>query len=79
MTVTDYGEVTGTRDKDYDLLWFTQSCLENALRLDQYIADATRFHDEELRDLFERARTNSIKGAEEAKALLRDRLASPRQ
>jgi hypothetical protein len=32
--------VTGTKDKDYNLLWFTQACLDNALRLEQYIQDA---------------------------------------
>jgi len=33
---------TSTRDKDYNLLWFTQACLDNALRLATYIADAER-------------------------------------
>ena len=37
-TNTETGRVTGTQDKDYNLIWFTEACLSNALRLDQYIA-----------------------------------------
>jgi hypothetical protein len=33
MTGTESGEVTGTKDKDYNLIWFTEACLSNALRL----------------------------------------------
>ena len=49
------GSVTGTADKDYNLIWFIESCLSNALRLQQYIADAERHGDNELADLFRRA------------------------
>jgi hypothetical protein len=70
------GSVTGTKDKDYNLLWFTQACLDNALRLEQYIKDATRDGDDELADLFRRAQADSRKGAEQGKALLRSRIAS---
>jgi hypothetical protein len=69
------GTATGTKDKDYNLLWFTQACLDNALRLEQYIQDATRDGDDELADLFRRAQTDSRKGAEQGKALLRSRIA----
>ena len=31
------GEITGTKDKDYDLIWFTEASLSNALRLQTYI------------------------------------------
>ena len=34
MTGTESGEVTGTKDKDYNLIWFTEACLSNALRLE---------------------------------------------
>ncbi|MFE6510492.1 hypothetical protein ACFVDI_12020 [Nocardioides sp. NPDC057767] len=68
------GAVTGTPDKDYDLIWFTEACLDNALRLDTYIEDARRSKDTDLEDLFVRAQANSVQGAEEAKALLRSRL-----
>lgn len=68
------GHVTGTRDRDYDLVWFVEKCLDNALRLDLYISDADRTGDRELADLFRRAQTASRKGAEEGKALLRQRL-----
>lgn len=68
------GTVTGTLDKDYNLIWFTEACLDNALRLDTYIDDARRSKDTDLEDLFIRAQANSVQGAEEAKALLRSRL-----
>ena len=36
----ELGNVTGTKDKDYDIIWFTEACLRNALRLETYIEDA---------------------------------------
>lgn len=68
------GEVTGTEDKDYNLIWFTQQCLSNALRLEIYAADAQRRGDTELADFFRRAQTESRKGAEQGKRMLRTRL-----
>ncbi len=41
-STTETGSVTGTKDKDYDLIWFTEACLQNALRLETYIKDAER-------------------------------------
>ena len=29
---SETGQVTGTKDKDYNLIWFTEACLSNALR-----------------------------------------------
>lgn len=74
MTMQDTGHVTGTKDKDYNLLWFTEACLENALRLETYIADAERDGDSELTELFRKAQADSRKGAEQGKALLQSRL-----
>jgi hypothetical protein len=71
---TETGNVTGTKDKDYDLIWFTEACLDNALRLETYIQDAEREGDSELMDLFRRAQADSRKGAEQAKKLLARRL-----
>ncbi|WP_222268820.1 hypothetical protein [Modestobacter marinus] len=68
------GEVTGTRDKDYNLIWFTEQCLSNALRLESYVQDADRDGDSELADLFRKAQSESRKGAEQGKQLLRSRL-----
>jgi hypothetical protein len=70
------GQVTGTKDKDYNLIWFTEQCLSNALRLDTYIQDAERDGDSELADFFRRAQAESRKGAEQGKDHLRERLAS---
>lgn len=76
MTVhADAGNITGTPDKDYNILWFTEACLNNALRLDQYIADAREAGDSELVDFFERAQADSRKGADKGKRLLAARLA----
>jgi hypothetical protein len=69
------GQVTGTKDKDYNVIWFTEACLSNVLRLDTYIEDAEREGDSELADFFRRAQGESRKGAEQGKALLAQRLA----
>ena len=68
------GEVTGTKDKDYNVIWFTEACLSNVLRLETYIEDAERENDKELADFFRRAQAESRKGAEQGKQLLRSRL-----
>lgn len=68
------GQVTGTKDKDYNVIWFTEQCLSNVLRLDEYIDDAQRANDDELVDFFKRAQEASRKGAEQGKALLGSRL-----
>jgi hypothetical protein len=70
------GQVTGTKDKDYDIIWFTEQCLSNSLRLEQYIQDAERDGDSDLAEFFRRAQGASRKGAEEGKNLLKERLAS---
>lgn len=75
MTSTsETGDVTGTRDKDYNLIWYVEACLNNALRLEQYIQDAERDKDSEVVDLFRKAQADSRKGAEIGKQLLRSRL-----
>jgi hypothetical protein len=74
MTSTETGTITGTKDKDYDLIWFTEACLDNVLRLETYIQDAQRANDAELVDLFQRAQGESRKGAEQGKRLLAARL-----
>jgi hypothetical protein len=68
------GEVTGTKDKLYNLVWFTEQSLSNALRLEDYIQDAERDGDSEVADLFRRAQAESRKGGEVGKSLLRARL-----
>jgi hypothetical protein len=70
------GQVTGTKDKDYNLIWFTEQCLSNALRLETYIQDAERDGDSDLADFFRRAQAESRKGGEQGKAKLRERFAS---
>jgi hypothetical protein len=74
-STTEAGEQTGTKDKDYNLIWFTEACLSNALRLESYIQDADRDGDNDLADFFRKAQADSRKGAEQAKDLLRSRLA----
>jgi len=74
-TQTEGGEVTGTKDKDYNLIWFTEQSLSNALRLETYIQDAERDGDSELAEFFRRAQGASRKGGEQGKDLLRKRIA----
>ena len=76
MSDAETGRITGTKDKDYNLLWFTEVCLDNVLRLETYIQDADRDGDTELADLFRRAQTESRKGAEQGKQVLKSRLGS---
>ena len=76
MATAETGQVTGTKDKTYNIIWFTESCLDNVLRLEQYIQDAERDNDSELADFFKRAQAASRKGGEEGKALLKARLDS---
>jgi hypothetical protein len=76
MTGSETGQVTGTKDKDYDIIWFTEACLSNALRLETCIQDAEREGDTELATFFRKAQAESRKGAEQAKQLLRARLGS---
>jgi hypothetical protein len=68
------GQVTGTKDKDYNIVWFVEQCLNNVLRLETYAADAERDGDSELAEFFRRAQGESRKGAEQGKQLLRARL-----
>jgi hypothetical protein len=67
MTGSETGQVTGTKDKDYDIIWFTEACLSNALRLETYIQDAERAGDTELATFFRKAQAESRKGAEQGK------------
>ncbi|MFF0223801.1 hypothetical protein [Streptomyces sp. NPDC004629] len=73
---TETGDITGTLDKDYNLIWYVEACLNNALRLETYIGDAEREKDSELAELFRKAQADSRKGAELGMELLRDRLTS---
>ncbi|HEX4625470.1 MAG TPA: hypothetical protein VH231_13530 [Solirubrobacteraceae bacterium] len=70
------GQVTGTKDNDYNVVWFTEQSLSNALRLQTYIEDAERDGDNELAEFFRRAQEASRKGGEQGKALLESRLGS---
>jgi hypothetical protein len=73
-TDTETGNITGTKDKDYNIIWFTEVCLSNVLRLETYIKDAEREKDKELAEFFRKAQAESKKGAEQGKQLLAARL-----
>ncbi|MEA2283429.1 MAG: hypothetical protein QOK21_4036 [Solirubrobacteraceae bacterium] len=68
------GQVTGTKDKNYNIIWFVEQCLSNVLRLETYAGDAERDGDGELAEFFRRAQGESRKGADQGKQLLRARL-----
>jgi hypothetical protein len=76
VATTETGQQTGTKDKTYNILWFTEACLDNVLRLDTYIQDAERDNDSELADFFRKAQETSRRGAEQGKQLLKTRLDS---
>ena len=71
---TEGGQVTGTPDKTYNIVWFVEQCLNNALRLETYAQDAERDGDNELADFFRKAQHESVKGGEQGKQLLKARL-----
>ncbi len=71
---SETGHVTGTKDKDYNVIWFTEVCLSNVLRLETYVQDAEREGDSELADFFRQAQGESKKGAETGKQMLKSRL-----
>jgi hypothetical protein len=73
-STTETGDITGTPDKDYNLIWYVEACLNNALRLENYIHDAEREKDTEVVELFRKAQADSRKGADLGKQLLRTRL-----
>ena len=72
--VQEAGQVTGTKDKDYNVIWFTEQCLNNVLRLETYVEDAERDGDKDLAEFFRRAQGESRKGAEQGKEMLKKRL-----
>jgi hypothetical protein len=74
--VQEAGQVTGTKDKDYNVIWFTEQCLSNVLRLETYIEDAEKDGDKDLAEFFRRAQGESKKGAEQGKEMLKKRFAS---
>ena len=71
---TETGDVTSTADKDYNIIWFTEACLSNALRLEAYVQDAEQAGDSELAEFFRKAQAESRKGGEQGKAMLKSRL-----
>jgi len=74
--VQEAGQVTGTKDKDYNIIWFVEQCLSNVLRLETYIEDAEKDGDKDLAEFFRRAQGESKKGAEQGKEMLKKRFAS---
>ncbi len=74
MASQESGQLTGTKDKDYNIIWFVEQCLSNVLQMEQYAQDAERDGDQELAEFFRRAQGESRKGAEKGKALLKARL-----
>ncbi len=75
-TQAETGDVTGTKDKNYNLIWYTEQCLNNALRLETYVQDAERDGDDELATLFRKAQSDSRKGGDEGKRMLAQRLSA---
>jgi hypothetical protein len=71
--VQEAGTVTGTKDKDYNIIWFVEQCLSNVLRLETYIEDAEKDGDKDLAEFFRRAQGESRKGAEKGKEMLKKR------
>ena len=48
MATQQTGHITGTADKDYNIIWFVEHCLDNALKMETFAQDAERAGDPEL-------------------------------
>jgi len=70
------GQVTGTKDKNYNLIWYVEQCLNNTLKMEEYAGDAEREGDDELADFFRRAQQASQRGADKGKEILARKLNS---
>jgi len=73
-TQAETGDVTGTKDKDYNIIWFTRRAWRNALRLQTYIGDASATATTSSQSSSAKAQADSRKGAEEGKKYLKARL-----
>jgi hypothetical protein len=62
------GQVTGTKDKDYNLIWFVEQCLSNVLRLETYAQDAERDGDSELADFSGAPRARAARAQSRARS-----------
>ena len=49
MSTCETGQVTGTASKDYHIIWYTEHCLDNTLRLETFTQDADRSGDSAAR------------------------------
>lgn len=67
--------VTGTKDKHYNLFSVGYHALHGGWNYDQYISDAEREGDEELAGFFRDVKQQQVEIAERAKELLFKRLA----
>jgi len=67
MASQETGQITGTKDKDYNIIWFTEQCLSNVLRLETYVQDAERDGDNELAEFFRRARARAARAPSRAR------------
>ena len=62
------------KDKNYDLISMLHLSLENAWRMEQFVADAERQGDPELAEWFRKIQENSFRAGEQGKQLLAKRL-----
>lgn len=69
---------TGEKDPYYNIIWFTEICMSNVMRLQTYIEEAEAKDDQQLLDFFLRAQAESRKGADQGKKLLAQRLSQAR-
>jgi rubrerythrin len=68
--------MTGTKDKNYNLIWYVEQCLNNVLKMEEYAGDAERDGDDELSEFFRKAQQASQRGADRGKELLKQKLDS---
>ncbi len=62
---------TGSEGQEYNVIWFTEACISNAKRLQDYVKDAQQNGNAELAEFFQKAQAESRKGADLGKQMLR--------
>lgn len=68
---------TAAKDQNYDLIRVLESSLRNAWQMAVFVDDAERVGDDELAEWFRKIQHNSVKAAEQGKAMLAQRLEAP--
>ena len=72
--MSDQGQQTGVKDKNYNLIAVLYQSAENAVTVQGYVDDAQRDGDQEAASFFQGIVENNQKAVQQAKQMLAQRL-----